>query len=126
MIRKSYIGIGYWQSYNENDLPSPEQFVNMHISADDRSRLISYLQRGKTYVVWRGWSYCRFRCGVPEEHLGHACLTDGTYQWPEGLAHYVQKHQLWLPETFIQHAFNHPHIPEPNPEYALEPDLSWW
>jgi hypothetical protein len=36
--------------------------------------------------------------------MGHRCLTDGIWVWPEGLVHYVERHQLPLPQQFIDHA----------------------
>jgi len=55
------------------------------------------------------YSYCRFahcsafqpkepprlrRVGVKE--MGCCTLTDGTFVWPEGYAHYVQCHSGWM------------------------------
>ena len=36
--------------------------------------------------------------------MGCCTLTDGTYVWPEGLAHYVSEHAVRPPEDFIKHA----------------------
>jgi hypothetical protein len=34
---------------------------------------------------------------------GHREFTDGTYQWPEGLAHYLWVHEVRLPAAVVTH-----------------------
>ena len=34
---------------------------------------------------------------------GNLELTDGTFLWPEGLAHYVRDHDVRLPTAFVEH-----------------------
>eukprot|EP00904_Undaria_pinnatifida_P009632 jgi/Undpi1/579/HiC_scaffold_10.g04043.m1 len=36
--------------------------------------------------------------------MGCCTLTDGTYVWPEGLAHYLSEHAVRPPDDFIAHA----------------------
>jgi hypothetical protein len=64
--------------------------------------VISSLRRGQVFETWRGYSFCRFMCGISDEEMGYRCLTDGAWVWPEGLAHYVERHHLPLPEEFIE------------------------
>jgi hypothetical protein len=33
--------------------------------------------------------------------MGSRDLSDGTWVWPEGLAHYVERHNVVLPEAFV-------------------------
>ena len=35
--------------------------------------------------------------------MGSRCLTDGTWSWPEGLAHYITVHDVRLPDEFVDH-----------------------
>ena len=64
--------------------------------------IIDYLENGEILEAWRGFSGCRI-CGfVPN---GSRCLTDGVYQWPQGLAHYVREHRTPLPTEFLDHIF---------------------
>jgi len=35
--------------------------------------------------------------------MGRGELTDGVYMWPEGLAHYLEKHNVRLPQEFVDH-----------------------
>jgi hypothetical protein len=63
--------------------------------------LLSYLRGGHVFEVWRGYSWCRFRCGVSSTALGHRDFTDGEWVWPEGLIHYVDVHRVALPDEFV-------------------------
>jgi hypothetical protein len=56
-----------------------------------------------------GYSWCRFdTCSASRRSLGCCNLTDGTFVWPEGLAHYVRDHggERWRARTHTrrQHA----------------------
>ena len=48
-------------------------------------------------------------------------LTDGTYVWPEGLAHYVEQHGVKLPGEFLEHAR---HVSETYGRARI--DETWW
>ncbi len=93
--------IGFWRSSNEVELPTPQSLVRPGwLSDSDKQSLISYLEGGDTYETWRGQSWCRFRC---DGDLGCRDFTDGVWIWPEGLAHYVEKHDVILPDKFVTH-----------------------
>ena len=94
--------IGYWKSDDEPDepdWPDPRDFVDASWSADERREVAEYLSNGTVAVKSRGLSPCRF-CG---QHNGHREFTDGTYQWPEGLAHYLWVHEVRLPVAVVTH-----------------------
>jgi hypothetical protein len=42
-------------------------------------------------------------CGIADSSMGSRDLTDGTWVWPQGLAHYVEVHNVMLPQEFIDH-----------------------
>lgn len=111
--------IGYWHSitidpktlklgkpghdfnqYQKFGLPVPNAFIDNGWSPADRFKIVNYLKQGKVDNGWMGWSWCRFGC--PDD-LGSTDLTDGTYVWPEGFAHYVEKHGVKPPQEFLQH-----------------------
>lgn len=92
-ISKKYTKVGYWYSAREPTLPVPESGDEFHLD------IIEYLKNGKPLHQWRGWATCR----ICSDHVGSKCLTDGTYQWPEGLFHYVEKHGTPLPQSFIEY-----------------------
>lgn len=79
--------------------PDPMQYVDDSWDAEARSRSVRHLETGTLVNQCRGISPCRF-CG---EDNGTAEMTDGTYCWPEGLAHYVRHHNVRLPDEFVQH-----------------------
>jgi hypothetical protein len=63
-----------------------------------------YLERGTLVNQYRGLSSCRF-C---DRYNGSAELSDGTYCWPEGLAHYLWDHEVRLPSEFVAHVTTSP------------------
>ncbi len=89
------IKIGYWYSDNEPDLPMPDVGFDSYDPI-----VVEYLENGDVLDRWKGFSTCRICQHRPN---GSWCLTDGTYQWPQGLAHYVRKHNTPLPQEFIKH-----------------------
>ena len=96
--------IGYWkdlQNGTRNYLPDPRTLVDPTWRLKERVRVAKYLRRGRRCIEYCGFSYCRFECG--ECNMGNADLTDGTYDWPEGLAHYVEVHSVRLPSHFMAH-----------------------
>ena len=91
--------IGYWKGDGERRWPDPRDFVDASWSADERREVAGYLSNGTVVVEFLGLSPCRF-CG---QHNGHREFTDGTYQWPEGLAHYLWVHEVRLPVVVVAH-----------------------
>lgn len=84
-------------------LPDPRDFVDPAWDPTERDRVIFYLRSGKRLTSYFGYSTCRFKCGIDDRDMGDADLTDGTYVWPEGFAHYLDRHHVRPPEVFVQH-----------------------
>lgn len=113
-----YRGIGYWRSpkfdwsaeeqnfkqvgWSGPWLADPVRLLQSTGGVELDPNVISYLRRGREFARWRGYSFCRFECGIPDPEMGHRCLTDGAWVWPEGLVHYVERHRLPLPEEFVE------------------------
>lgn len=101
--------VGYWSlSYPSScqlpdvqQLPHPSKLVDASWHVNERDKITEYLRSGWTHSHWRGLSFCRFNCGALRQDMGSKCLTDGEWIWPEGLAHYIEKHDVQLPEEFI-------------------------
>jgi hypothetical protein len=92
--------IGYWQE-NRGVLmlcPQPQSLVRSDWHVAERERILGYLRGGFAYLAFGGWSTCRFCCASN----GCCELTDGEWSWPEGLAHYVEFHNLMLPEQLVE------------------------
>jgi hypothetical protein len=86
-----------------NPLPNPAWLVWNGWDPAEQRGVVAYLRAGQEWIQFRGWSYCRFNCGIAPSALGDRDLTDGVWVWPEGLAHYVQVHSVRLPDEFIDH-----------------------
>ena len=78
-------------------------------------QIASYLRSGHEFEGWRGWSWCRFKCGIDDSRMGDSDLTDGIWVWPQGLVHYVDAHHLALPREFVEHVLVHKGVVPPLP-----------
>lgn len=96
--------IGYWGAPSSDGFYHPRRFVSKQWDPSLRKRVCEYLRSGFEYASYKGYSHCRFRCGIPNEQMGGEELTDGVWAWPEGLAHYVEAHRIILPSEFVSHA----------------------
>jgi hypothetical protein len=122
------IAIGYWHSLLEPWLPDPAWFVDAAWAPAERQQVLAYLQQGREIIPWMGFSWCRFRC-EHRAHMGNSELTDGTYCWPEGLAHYIEAHQLRLPDQVVQHILTQTKFPVEHAAAVPElnqPSYAWW
>lgn len=134
---KTLQAVGYWYSEpwlrmprNER-FPDPRLLVQKGWHAADRMLILAYLRSGWTFARWRGLSYCRFECGVDDSNMGSRCLTDGIWVWPEGLSHYIDSHNVYLPAEFIQtmHSRGWKVLEQKEPpdrQTHGEPDDSFW
>jgi hypothetical protein len=96
--------IGYWyQPLGEVEGVDPRLLVDPSWAGGDLRRVIGYLKAGHVLFSSMGFSWCRFRCGIRDRKLGYHDLTDGVWVWPEGLAHYVKRHAIALPDEFLSH-----------------------
>lgn len=126
---RELIGFGYWRSLYEPTLPDPAWFVDASWAATERQQVAAYLSQGHAFWYCMGFSWCRFRCAVSPGAMGAADFTDGTYCWPEGLSHYISKHNLRLPESIVQHILAQPLFPTAQARLvsmSSEVDLTWW
>lgn len=101
--------IGYWYSQDDPDWPDVRSFIDADWDAAERDGVIAYL----TADIWASYRYggdsrCRM-CGEPN---GSAEPTDGTFRWPEGLAHYLAEHDVRLPQLFVDHALGRTNAPD--------------
>jgi len=100
--------LGYWNSSQFYDITScvgwvfPQQLCDPGWKPALRSQLVAYLRGGAEWSGSLGSSSCRFDgC---DGGTGSRDLTDGTWIWPEGLAHYVASHDVYLPDAFVETA----------------------
>lgn len=58
--------------------------------------------------------------------MGYREFWDGQWVWPEGLAHYVEFHDLFLPETFVDHVMEN-QVPSTLPPPEIHNmDFEFW
>ena len=84
------IRAGYWKSDTDERWPDPRSMVDPKLPEAERDEVVSYLRRGFVVRLWMGYSPCRI-CGA---NNGDLDVTDGVYIWPDGLAHYVDAHNV--------------------------------
>lgn len=94
------IRIGYWSSPADDRWPDPRTLVDPGWDEDDRLDVGLYLRQGLVARACMGLSPCRL---CSHDRNGSLELSDGTYIWPEGLAHYVIDHRVRLPQQFVDH-----------------------
>ncbi|TCJ30784.1 hypothetical protein [Nocardioides jejuensis] len=94
------VRVGYWRSALEPDLPHPSSYVDLAWNEEECNVVVDYLRGGLPVLHMLGFSPCRM-CDLAQN--GSAELTDGAYLWPEGLAHYVERHRVRLPGEFERH-----------------------
>ena len=109
--------VGFWVSEEAPDLPDPADSIDTAWRKAEGDRILSYVDQayGLPYA-YAGFSWCRLGCpGVPSD-IGTQDRTDGTFLFPEGLAHYIREHSVRPPAEFIEHVrSNHyvlPRLPE--------------
>ncbi len=91
--------VGFWyDKLGDSDLPMPIPDYPWDESV--RQKVIAYLKNGKVSDCYKGCSTCRI-CGI--YGVGSCDFVDEEYLWPEGLSHYVEKHNIELPKEFVDH-----------------------
>lgn len=111
------VRLGYWAGKGDPGWPDPRGFVDPDWDADERTQVVDYLGRGQVARAYLGVSRCRF-CDAA---VGSQEFSDGVFIWPEGLAHYVDKHGVRLPGRFVSHVLATIEQLE-----EAEADETWW
>jgi hypothetical protein len=114
---RDLILIGYWKSDDAPGWPDPRALVDHEWDSEDRDAIAQYLETGLVSRAYMGFSPCRV-CGADNGNLE---LTDLTYVWPSGLAHYVRDHGVRLPAEFVDHVTTTQEAVEKSGR-----DESWW
>jgi hypothetical protein len=83
----------------------------------DRDVVASYLERGFIARAYMGLSPCGYAVKTTDAWE----LTDVTFLWPEGLAHYVRDHAVRLPDRFLVHVAGVTDAIE-----SADVEESWW
>lgn len=111
------VRLGYWHGDRAPGWPDPRGFVDSDWDADERAATVVYLQHAMVAQAFMGHSRCRF-CNAK---IGSLEFSDGVFVWPEGLAHYVEQHNVRLPKRFVRHLRS---VSEQLEDAEI--DDSWW
>ena len=98
--------VGYWDSCDRPNLPDPATICTAKWDADEQIKVLAYLNGGSHFCGSWGHSFCRFKCGISDTDMGSSDLFDGYWLWPEGYSHYIEIHNLSIPEPFLKHMRN--------------------
>ena len=113
--------IGFWRS-NTNfvSLPHPKEVITQW-DPDHKIKVLRYLVSGKILREYMGFSYCRFRNGLPPQQMGSRDLTDGHWVWPDGLLVYLDRYNIDLPNQFLKYIEDHAYtVGDPDITHLLE------
>jgi hypothetical protein len=103
----------------------PRHLVDPGWASAEQPQIVRYLSEAPAIAHFCGLSYCRFGCGAN----GSAERSDGVWVWPEGLAHYLDRHDVRLPEDFVAHMrsrrFRPPVQSEVKPFAAHQSSAHW-
>ena len=94
--------IGYWthNGSSEEGYPDPCKMQDPKFwETRDKAGVIKYLKNGRHCNQYLGYSGCR----ICDQMLGTHERTDGVWCWPDKLEHYIEVHDVVLPEEFIKH-----------------------
>jgi len=100
-ITRATLGMLYWAfGVKLEPLPNPADHVEPDWDPTLRQAIADYLNSGMQCDAEAGYAGCRL-CDKWDN--GSTTLTDGTYNWPQGFAHYVDVHHVRPPDEFITH-----------------------
>jgi hypothetical protein len=118
------IAIGLWRSELEPYYPHPKQFIDESWDSEEKQDVITRLKNSYALPYpYAGKSWCRFNCG--ETEMGNRDYSDGIYLFPEGLVHYIEQHNVKLPNAVVQKMLSTP-IEKYNFESDFSVDIEWW
>jgi len=110
--------VGFWcprgsPSSLVSDRPDPRALVDAAWARSaDAAVVVRYLRARARFVEGfeMGLAPCRFAADAaagcaraPPRELGCASLTDGVFVWPEGLPHYLRRHDVRPDDDFVAH-----------------------
>ena len=109
--------VGYWNGELAHGWPDILDYMDAGWDEDERHAVSQYVSSGTLARTFMGHSICRL-CGAAN---GFAEYTDGRYIWPSGLGHYVDEHNVRLPDEFVQHV-----VERLGELEAAEVEVDWW
>jgi hypothetical protein len=107
---------------------NPEELTSFSYDRDCKNKIIDHLKKGRRLNFSMGNSYCRFNCGVSRKEIGCFEITDGHWIWPSGLSHYIEFHDIPLPESFVDNILNESRIADDEIDKIIDShiDIEFW
>jgi hypothetical protein len=104
--KKEPIQLGIYKElgYEDHPLAPSIAWVRGARRADHKAEVLAYLRAGHTTAFSPGIQPDVFDPSKLAET--RSVMTDGTYEWPELLAYYVEHYDIALPEDFEEHMRN--------------------
>ncbi len=103
--------VGFYQEFSYDGQSDPSIKDAVRQTADyEKGRILNYLRSAPLLSVAPGLS----RDVIDPLHpiIGTMSIrTDGVWKWPEDLAYYIEKYNLFLPKEFIEHMVSKGFIP---------------
>lgn len=114
---------GYWRvNDKETHLPLLADFVDPTWQPEDKMSLIAYLKGAPLALVTSGHF---LKCSLCSRELQRgAHRSDGTWLWPDSLAHYVEEHGVRLPLNFERQIRDRDYRPPQELDVRVE-QLPW-
>ena len=90
------IRIGFWYDVHPDNIgyPKVNDFVDNNWDSESKQKVVAHLKKSFSVGAYMGHSECRI-CGCANGSADH---TDGHFLFPEGLLHYVEKHNVRMEE----------------------------
>ena len=97
--------VGMFTEFGPVRQSEPQDSIMDHVAAepfDDVDQVVSYLRAGHPLIDMMDVQKDVFDRSQPSIMNGSSILTDGDWLWREDLAYYVRKHNVMLPDEFLE------------------------
>ena len=94
---------GFW-NLTSSDLPYPRarDVIDLAFEPEDKPRIIEYLR--DCPIVLLCLTQRNVKCEFCDEyHSINTFQSDGEWLWPNSLAHYVEHHNVAIPDSLVRH-----------------------
>lgn len=124
--------IGFWGNGRYARWPDPRRFVDPSWDPEERAAVIAYVRRGRDWAPNDEPVGLVEDCKICDRPIGSGEVTDGSYVWADGLAHYLEVHDVRLPDEFTEHVLGRLGAPMPSDAetrdlaHSAREDDRWW
>jgi hypothetical protein len=118
-----WFGIFFSPEKSIEGIPDIDSFIDKTWHPEDKSLIINYLKISPNVVASSAMPTMCMLCG---EMLGDpgSFFSDGYWLWPERLVHYIEKHNLRIPDEMVKYIQESKYLPPSELDIDLN-DLPW-